>query len=145
MSFSLPERRPWCQSYPATPESVPTARRELAQFAADAGAGDDQIEAVRLAASEAITNVVLHAYDGSVGEVHVDANATTGELIVHIADDGTGLQPRFAKTGLGLGLALIAHASDQLDIVKRSEGGTELRMRFSLNGGERGAPPSRRT
>jgi anti-sigma regulatory factor (Ser/Thr protein kinase) len=134
MSFSLPERRPWCQSYPATPESVPVARRDLARFASDAGAGDDQVEAVRLAASEAITNIVLHAYDDRVGEVHVDADVRTGELVVQIADDGTGMQPRFAKAGLGLGLALIAHASDQLDIVKRPEGGTELRMRFSLIG-----------
>ena len=134
MSYQLGERRQWCQSYPATPESVPEARHDLARFAADAGAPSDRVEAVRLAASEAITNIVLHAYDRTAGEIHVDADVATGELTVHIADDGTGLRPRFDKPGLGLGLALIAQASDELDIVKRPEGGTKLRMRFALNG-----------
>jgi stage II sporulation protein AB (anti-sigma F factor) len=133
VSFILGERRQWCQSYPATPDSVPLARRELAQFAQDAGAATEQLERVRLAASEAITNIVLHAYDGSAGEVHIDADVATGELRVQIADDGDALQPRFENTGLGVGLALIAQASDELDIVKRPEGGTELRMRFGLD------------
>ena len=138
MSYSLGERRQWCQSYPATADSVPVARQELVRFAAEAGAPSDRVEAVRLAASEAITNIVLHAYERTDGEIHVDADVAIGELTVHIADDGTGLRPRCDKSGLGLGLALIAQASDELDIVKRPEGGTDLRMRFTLDGGVAG-------
>lgn len=134
VSLSLGERRQWCQSYPATPESVPLARRDLTRFAAEAGVAADQVENVRLAASEAITNIVLYAYDCTAGEIHVDADVASGALRVHIADDGAGRRPRFDKPGLGLGLALIAQATDALDIVSRPEGGTELRMRFGLGG-----------
>jgi anti-sigma regulatory factor (Ser/Thr protein kinase) len=129
------ERRKWCQAYPATPDAVPRARQELARLAADAGAPVEQIEAVRLAASEAITNVVLHAYDGVTGEVRVGMDVSPSELSVLISDDGAGLRPRLEKRGLGLGLALIAQACDELDIIKRASGGTELRMRFGLDGG----------
>jgi anti-sigma regulatory factor (Ser/Thr protein kinase) len=126
------ERRKWCQSYPATPDAVPRARRELARLAAEVGVPPEQVEAVRLAASEAITNVVLHAYDGMTGEVRVDVDVTPSELSVLIADEGSGLQPRCEKGGLGLGLVLIAQACDELDIIKRKGGGTVLRMRFGL-------------
>ena len=113
---------------------MPRARRELAQLAADAGLPAEMVEAVRLAASEAITNVVLHAYDGMTGEVRVDVDVTPSELSVLVADEGGGLSPRVDSPGLGLGIILIAQACDELDIIKRQGGGTELRMRFGLNG-----------
>ena len=34
--------------------------------------------------------------------------------------------------GLGMGLALIANAADGLVVLRRSSGGTELRMRFGI-------------
>jgi stage II sporulation protein AB (anti-sigma F factor) len=113
---------------------VRAARHALARFAADAGAPAEKVEAIRLASSEALTNVVLHAYERREGAMHVDADVGSGEIAVQIADEGVGLRPRIDKGGLGLGLALIAQACDELDIVKRAGGGTELRMHFGLNG-----------
>jgi len=127
------ERRKWCQSYPATADSVRAARQALARFAAQAGAPAETVEAIRLASSEALTNIVLHAYARRAGEMHVGANVASDQIAVQIADEGTGLCPRVDKGGLGLGLALIAQACDELDIVKRVGGGTELRMRFGLD------------
>ena len=120
------------QSYPAIPDSVPVARRELAAFAAGLGASEEQVEAVRLAASEAITNVVMHAYPGDRGEVHLRADLAAGELWVLIADDGVGLRAHSESPGLGVGLALIAQSADGLTIMTRADGGTEVRMRFEL-------------
>jgi len=126
------------QSYPAIPDSVPVARRELSAFAAQLGASEEQIEAVRLAASEAITNVVMHAYRGDRGEIHVRADLAADELWVLIGDDGVGLRAHSESPGLGVGLALIAQSADGLTIMNRAEGGTEVRMRFELDEG-RGA------
>jgi stage II sporulation protein AB (anti-sigma F factor) len=112
---------------------VRAARRALARFAADAGAPAEKVEAIELATSEALTNVVLHAYECSQGEMHVKANVSSDQLAVQIADEGSGLRPRIDKGGLGLGLALIAQSCDELGIAKRAGGGTELRMRFGLN------------
>ncbi len=49
-------------SFPAAPESVPRARALVATYAARAGAEGSRLDAVKLAVSEAATNVVVHAY-----------------------------------------------------------------------------------
>jgi anti-sigma regulatory factor (Ser/Thr protein kinase) len=122
------------QTYPAEPVSVGRARAALAEFAAAAGATRLQIDDVRLATSEAVTNAVLHAYRGQPGSIYVNAVAASGELWILIADDGCGLEPRSDRPGLGLGLGLISQVSDDLAIAPRAGGGTELRMSFKLVG-----------
>jgi anti-sigma regulatory factor (Ser/Thr protein kinase) len=129
------------ESYPAHPESVGEARHRLSDFAAAAGATERQIEAVRLASSEAMTNAVLHAYRGEPGKVHITAARVSSELWVLVADDGCGLEPQADRPGLGLGLGLIARLSDHMTIAPRASGGTEVRMRFTLVGADRGATP----
>jgi serine/threonine-protein kinase RsbW len=124
------------KTYPAIATSIPAARNALRAFAAGAGAQQVQIDAIRLASSEALTNAVVHAYRDEPGVIHVTAAVVSGELWVLIADDGCGLQPRADRPGLGLGLGLIAQVSDDFAIVPRATGGTEVRMRFSLAGAE---------
>jgi serine/threonine-protein kinase RsbW len=124
------------ESFPAVAGSVPLAREALTDFAAAAGAAKDQLYAIRLAASEALTNVVMHAYRGAPGRIYVSAAVASSELWVLIADDGCGLRPGSDSSGLGIGLALIANASDGFAIVSRASGGTEVRMRFSLGSPE---------
>jgi len=80
------------QSYPAIPSAVPAARRELTEFALRAGAAPEQLQAIRLAASEALTNVVVHAYRGYAGRIYVNADLAGDELWILIGDDGCGLQ-----------------------------------------------------
>jgi anti-sigma regulatory factor (Ser/Thr protein kinase) len=124
------------ESYPAAAGSVPHARHRLSDFAAEAGADERQVEAVRLASSEALTNAVLHAYRGEEGQIHVTAAVVEDELWVLIADDGCGLEPAADRPGLGLGLGLIAQLSDHVAIAPRANGGTEVRMRFNLVGSQ---------
>ena len=121
------------QSYPALPDSIPAARAAIVGLAARAGATDDQVNAVRLAASEALTNAVLHAYDGAPGLVHVCVDADAESLALSVADDGAGIRPRIDGFGMGLGLALIAESTQELAILKRPGGGVELQMRFALS------------
>jgi anti-sigma regulatory factor (Ser/Thr protein kinase) len=125
-------------SYPAVASTVPKLRRALAELAAEAGAAEKEVEAVRLAVSEAVTNVVLHAYRDSAGPVHVSADLAGSELWVLIADDGCGLHPVTDSPGLGMGLALIADLTDDFSIVSRSSGGVEVRMRFNVGARPRG-------
>jgi serine/threonine-protein kinase RsbW/stage II sporulation protein AB (anti-sigma F factor) len=119
-------------TYVADRQAVPAARHALSEFARQASASASQVEAVRLAASEALTNAVLHAYDGTPGSVYVTAALAQNELWVLITDDGRGLEPRSERPGLGLGLGLISQVTDELAIVPRAGGGTEVRMRFDL-------------
>lgn len=120
------------QTYAAVADSVGVARRALTHFAAQAGASSEQIEAVRLAASEALTNAVKHAYPEQPGSIHVSAAVACGELWVEIADDGCGFRPHPPRDGLGLGLTVIASLCDELQIVERPSGGTQLWLWFKL-------------
>ena len=120
-------------TYPAVADSVPRAREALSTFAEAAGATDDQLDSIRLAVSEATTNVVVHAYDDDEsGRIQLDAGLASGELWVLIADDGLGMRPQVQSPGLGFGLSLISQVCDEFEIAKRSSGGLELRMRFAL-------------
>jgi anti-sigma regulatory factor (Ser/Thr protein kinase) len=120
------------ETYVAVDSSVTDARRALADFAAASGASEEQVNAVRAAASEALTNVVLYAYPARVGHIHVIARLAGGELWVLIADNGCGFRAGRESDRLGLGLAVISQMTDGFSVVERSAGGTELQMRFCL-------------
>jgi len=121
------------ERYPAVPDSVPRARRELSAFAIAAGATGEQLEGIRLVVSEAVSNAVLHAYDEELGEIQVTAAVLPGELWILIADEGGGLRAeRSENRGLGLGLGWMAQFSDGLTLLTRSSGGLEVRLRFDL-------------
>jgi serine/threonine-protein kinase RsbW len=122
-------------TFPAVADSVPRAREALSTFARAAGASDDQLDSIRLAVSEAATNVVVHAYDDNSGRIQLDAGLAAGELWVLIADDGLGMRPQIQSPGLGFGLSLISQVCDEFEIAKRSSGGLEVRMRFALGEG----------
>jgi anti-sigma regulatory factor (Ser/Thr protein kinase) len=121
------------ESYPAVAESVPVARNAITAFAVAAGVTDEQLESVRLAASEALTNAALHAYRGKPGPIHVTAAVASGELWVLVADDGRGLQVASGSKGRGLGMALMAIVTDSFTIARRSTGGVEVRLAFKLD------------
>ena len=125
--------RAFNQSYPALASSVPRARTALALFAQATGATPEQVEAVRLAVSEALTNAVLHGSGAGGGAIHVSASRNGLELWVRIADNGPTGDGADQPPGLGMGLGLIAYMTDYFAMSKRTEGGTEIRMCFSTH------------
>jgi anti-sigma regulatory factor (Ser/Thr protein kinase) len=131
----------YSEEFSAIAESVPRARTAVASFALAAGAIGQQLDAIRLAVSEAITNAVLHAYRAPGGMFQVSASYLPGELWVLIGDDGEGMRPGGQGRGLGLGLAVIAQLAEEFQIIKRSSGGTQLQMRFRLRAAERVRTP----
>lgn len=118
--------------YHAVPEAVPEIRAQVVDFAADAGARPAVVDAVRLAVSEAVTNVVVHAYPEEPGDIHVTAAVAGDELWILIADDGCGHQSPPRTPGPGWGLALITKCAEHCLITERAGGGTEIRMRFPV-------------
>jgi anti-sigma regulatory factor (Ser/Thr protein kinase) len=105
-----------------------------AKFARDAGLSGERLHKLRLAVSEAVTNVVVHAYRDRAGTVSLAAALASGELWILVSDSGCGFQTPSARPGLGLGLALMADACDDFVIAERAEGGTEARLLFALDG-----------
>jgi serine/threonine-protein kinase RsbW len=130
----------FARSYEADPESVGRARAELTRFASRAGASATLVEGLRLAVSEAVTNAVRHAYPRDPGEVRVRARIGADVLEVVVSDDGCGVHGEGGDTdGLGFGLALICEVSDHMTLAPRADGGTDVRMRFSLVESDSGA------
>jgi stage II sporulation protein AB (anti-sigma F factor) len=113
---------------------VAAARRGVVQFAASADASDEQLDAIGLATSEAVTNAVLYAYPASSGSIEVSAWLAGGELWLIVADDGCGLEAGSKGRGLGQGFALISMLADDMWVHSRSSGGTGIRMQFRLDG-----------
>ena len=117
------------------PTVVRTVRRDLVDYARLLGANDETCDAVALAVSEALTNVVQHAYVGQeAGSIDVDAQLERGDrLRVRVSDDGRGPIPRADSPGLGLGLGVMAQTADDFSISSRSGSrGTVVTLGFSL-------------
>jgi anti-sigma regulatory factor (Ser/Thr protein kinase) len=114
----------------AEPRASAIVRRQLARFVDEhfPGATDD----VALAVSEAVSNVVLHAYrDGGRGTVRVVACARPTELVVVVRDYGCGMRPHPESPGAGLGLSIIGAATSHMDVERPDDGGgTRIRLRF---------------
>jgi serine/threonine-protein kinase RsbW len=129
-------------SYPAQPPQVATIRRAVSAIARRRGADTETLIRLELAVSEAVTNVVLHAYraPGSSGSVHVLACADHGLLDVRIRDTGGGMAPRPDSPGMGLGLSLMASECDHFEVRSADGGGTEVLLRFELQSAHAGAP-----
>jgi len=113
----------------AEPPSVAVVRRELGAFV------DEQFGAtsadVALAVSEAVSNVVLHAYrDGTPGTVRVVACVHPNELVVVVRDYGCGMRPHPGSPGAGLGLSIIGAAASAMNVERPDDGGTRIRLRF---------------
>ena len=120
---------------PARPEGVAVVRQALAGLA-DALAFDAAVLAdMKMAVSEACTNVVVHAYDDSDGVIEVDMTAGEADLTIRVRDYGTGIQPQVNDSrevpALGLGLPLIAALSDAFELHGSAGKGTEVRMTFA--------------
>ena len=126
---------------PATPESVPMIRRLVLAIAAAHGAEGMDLGDIALVVTEAVDNVVLHAYDpGEEGRVRVWASVADGVLTLVVADEGHGVRPS-ASTGLGLGLGLIAGLAADVAITGREPHGTELTITIPLGAARRERPP----
>lgn len=119
-------------SYAAVPGSVRLIRQRLRAIAAALGASEKQQEDVCLAASEAATNAVEHAYGEPGGEIHVAAALAGDAMEVEIADDGRGLGGSTRSHGLKCGLAVMVACSERFSLEQRSTGGVLVQLRFAI-------------
>ena len=125
---------------PAEITSVDELRARTVAFAQTHAISGELLDDIKLATSEALTNVVMHAFHdrvtpGLVGaSIKVDRGA--GRITVLVTDDGMGVSPRTDSPGLGLGLAVIARIAELTTIRPANDGcGTQVCMTFGLRGG----------
>jgi anti-sigma regulatory factor (Ser/Thr protein kinase) len=115
---------------PARPENVAVVRHVLGALADALGLPPALIEDMRLAVTEACTNVVRHAYTDGEGAIEVVVRPDGDALKVIVADAGRGLGPSPDTAGPGLGLPLIAALADSLEIERTGGAGSRVVMSF---------------
>jgi anti-sigma regulatory factor (Ser/Thr protein kinase) len=134
-------------SLPAIPESIRKARDEVAQIALS-GAYGPIVDDVRLCTSEAVTNVVRHAYTSRNGRIDISVDLEADELTVSVRDEGDGLAEFHREGELGYGLRIIDALTRRFTISSARDRGTEVVMVFGLDPSGRSArlgAPSGRT
>jgi anti-sigma regulatory factor (Ser/Thr protein kinase) len=119
---------------PARAENVALVRHVVGALAEALAMPETLIEDMKLAVTEACTNVVRHAYEGAEGPLEVKVEPKAGALTVVVSDRGTGIRPNPASDGAGLGLPLIAALASQLEIEDAPDAGSRIRMSFSATG-----------
>jgi anti-sigma regulatory factor (Ser/Thr protein kinase) len=117
---------------PARAENVAVVRHVIGALAEALAMPPRMVEDIRLAVTEACTNVVRHAYRGHEGplEVMIRPEAEGNCLNVVVSDRGSGIVPNPASEGPGLGLPLIAALTDGLEIDHAPDRGSRLAMSF---------------
>ena len=102
------------------------------------------VDDVRLCVSEAVTNVVRHAYGRRDGRVDIVVERDVDELTVVVRDTGIGIPPPGLRhESGGFGLKIIDELARESTISRPAEGGTEVAMVFDLApSAERVALPS---
>jgi serine/threonine-protein kinase RsbW len=116
---------------PARPENVAVIRHVMGAFAEALQLPPDLVEDMRLAVTEACTNVVRHAYhDGEPGPIDVVIRPNGDELELIVSDEGAGIGPSPDLAGPGLGLPLIAALADHVEIEHGRNRGSRLAMSF---------------
>jgi serine/threonine-protein kinase RsbW len=115
---------------PARPENVAVVRHVLGAFAESLHLPAGVVDDMRLAVTEACTNVVRHAYDGAeTGPLEIVIRPVGATIEVIVSDHGRGLAPSPDTAGPGLGLSLIETLAHSLD-VQQAPAGSRLAMSF---------------
>ncbi len=133
---------------PAAPENVVVARQAITGLCEGLGFPSRATDDVRLAVTEACTNVVVHAYapEATAAQLEVEAQVVGEDLNVTVRDQGRGMGVFTGAAGLGLGLPLIAALTRAVEMRAGPGGvGTEIAMTFSKDDADRDGDSDGRT
>lgn len=122
---------------PSLSENVAIARVTAAAFAAQIDFTLNEIEEIKVAVSEAVSNVVIHGYEQQDGQIQVTMNLYDDKLEYIISDSGKGIaditlarQPSYSSDPerMGLGFVFMESFMDELDVTSSVNKGTTVRM-----------------
>ncbi len=121
------------------------ARVVVAVFASRLDPTLEEIDDIKTAVSEAVTNAVVHGYRGGEGSIYIEAAAEGRELTVTVRDSGAGIadvakamEPMYTTdcTGerSGMGFAFMEAFMDQVEVWSEPGKGTAVTMKKRIGG-----------
>lgn len=116
------------------------ARVVTAVFVARMDPTIEELEDIKTAVSEAVTNCVIHAYEDTVGRILMELEVNGNELIVSVRDWGLGIadiakarEPLYTskETGdrSGMGFTFMETFMDKVEVISKPNEGTTVIMR----------------
>lgn len=130
-------------SFPSKSANEGFARSVVACFAAQMDPTLNELEDIKTAVSEAVTNAIVHAYPDTLGVVTLKARMISGNTLeIVVKDQGKGIpdiekarQPMFTTGGeerSGMGFTIMESFMDQLTVKSAPEKGTSITMRRKI-------------
>lgn len=130
-------------------ENEAFARVVVAAFAAQLDPTLDEINDVKMAVSEAVTNSIIHGYEGTIGKISIVANLSDNEIEIEIIDNGRGIenvelarQPMYTtgseEERSGMGFTVMETFMDSIEVFSEVGKGTVVKMRKCFKRPENG-------
>ena len=125
--------------FPSRSSNEAFARQAIAAFAAQLDPTIDEINDIKTAVSEAVTNCIVHAYRDEMGYITLEAKLfDNGEIQITVRDKGCGIadvqqarQPMFSTGDAGrsgMGFTIMESFMDKLKVRSREGIGTQVTM-----------------
>ena len=128
----------------SVPENEAFARLVIAAFAVQLSPTMSEIADVKTAVSEAVTNAIVHGYEGTRGMVIMRAMIDGTALSIEVLDRGKGIpnvekamEPFFTthpeQERSGMGFAVMQTFMDEVEVQSTPGSGTSVRMRKRIS------------
>ncbi|MBQ8604839.1 MAG: anti-sigma F factor [Oscillospiraceae bacterium] len=133
-------------SFPSRSVNESFARMTIASFCMQFDPTIEQINDIKTAVSEAVTNCVVHAYPDSIGTIYITATIKNGVLKITVKDKGIGIpdisramEPMFTTDSgserAGLGFAVMQAFMDKVKVYSTPGKGTRVVMTKTIEQG----------
>ena len=120
------------------------ARVVVSAFASNLDPTINEINDIKIAVSEAVTNSIIHGYDGMEGKVYISCYIKDNLLIIKVRDEGLGIDnldeartPLFtSKPDMersGMGFTVMESFMDDFNVVSQKGVGTTITMSKSIS------------
>jgi len=123
--------------FPSLPENVGFSRALVSAFASQLDFTLPELDEIRTATSEAVSNAIIHGYENTPGVVTLEADIKNGILTIRIIDQGKGIEDiAAAKTvqyssipgRYGLGFTFMEAFMDSMTVESTLGEGTSVTM-----------------
>ena len=129
--------------FPSRSSNEAFARSAAACFAAQMDPTLNELEDIKTAVSEAVTNAIVHAYPDAIGKVTLKLRVCPGNVLeLTVKDRGRGIadvekarEPMFTTGGeerSGMGFTIMESFTDQLTVRSVPGRGTTVTMKKKL-------------
>ncbi len=123
-------------------ENEEFARVVVAVFASRMNPTLEEIDDIKTAISEAVTNAVIHGYQNGDGIIVIEAAVEENVLSVTVSDDGCGIQnvekamePMYSTLPderSGMGFSFMEAFMDRIEVISAPGKGTSVTMRKKI-------------